>query len=87
MKKFAIAALCFVLTISLLTACRGGSSADETQTSTSSATQSTTRPTTAPTTAPTSAPSSPSGSMQQEDGMIDGQGDAARRGGRVDRNR
>ena len=80
-RKIAIAALCFVLTVSLLTACRSGSSTDETATS-STATEPTTRPTTAPTTAPTTRPS---GSSGMQDGVIDGQGDAASKSGRVQR--
>ena len=88
MKKFAILAVCFVLAIGLMTAC-GGSSSDETAgPSSSSTTTPTTVPTTAatvPSTAPSSAATTPSDSGMLEDGMIDGNGDAAGKSGRVNR--
>ncbi len=84
MKKIAIFALCFVLGMGLLTAC-GGSSADETAgPSTGSSTVATTTPTTAAT-MPSTASTTPSSSGMLEDGMIDGNGDAAGKSGRVNR--
>ncbi len=82
MKKFAIIAMCFVLCMGLMTAC-GGNSSDETAPSTNASTQSTTAPTTAttrPSTAPTSQSTAPS-----DNGMIDGNGDAAGDSGKVGR--
>ena len=82
MKKIAILALCLVLCTGLLTAC-GGSSSDETAGSSV-----TTAPTTVPTTAatrPSTAATNPSSSGMLEDGVIDGNGDAATKSGRVDR--
>lgn len=85
MKKIAIFALCFVLGIGLLTACGRRSSADETAApSTNPSTAATTAPTTA-TTSPTTAPTTPSDSGMLEDGVIDGNGDAAGKSGRVNR--
>ena len=82
MKKFAIIAMCFVLCLGLMTACRGNS-ADETAPSTSTSTQSTTAPTTA-TTSPSTAPTTQSTAPSNE-GTIDGNGDAAGEGGKVGR--
>ena len=85
MKKIAIFALCFVLGIGLLTACGSRNSADETAVpSTNPSTVATTAPTTA-TTKPTTAPTTPSDSGMLEDGMIDGNGDAGSKSGRVNR--
>ena len=84
MKKIAIFALCFVLGIGLLTACGNRNSTDETANpSTGASTAATTTPTTAAT-KPTTAPTTPSSGMT-EDGMIDGNGDAAGKSGRVNR--
>ena len=84
MKKIAIFALCFVLGIGLLTACGSRNSTDETaDPSTGASTAATTTPTTAAT-KPTTAPTTPSSGML-EDGVIDGNGDAAGKSGRVNR--
>lgn len=77
MKKIAILALSFVLTVCLFTAC-GGNTMDET---TAPSTAATTAPATAkPTTKPTTAATHPSSSSILEDGMIDGSGDAGKAG-------
>ena len=84
MKKIAIFALCLVLGAGLLTAC-GGSSTDETANPSSSMT---TAPATVPTTTaprPSTAATTPSSSGMLDDGMIDGNGDAAGKSGRVNR--
>lgn len=84
MKKIAILALSFVLTVCLFTAC-GGNTTDET---TAPATTTTAAPTTAatkPTTKPTTAPTQPSSSGMLEDGTIDGNGDAGTNSGKVGR--
>lgn len=83
MKKFAIIALCFVLSIGLLTACRRNSSEETAGPSTQASTAPTTTPTTAAT-KPTTAPTTPSSSGILDDGMIDGNGDAGK-SGRINR--
>lgn len=86
MRKFAILALSFVLTASLMAACRGNSDTD-----TTGSTAATTQPTTAATTPSTAAtkPSTiatnPSETGMLEDGMIDGTGDAGSKSGRTGR--
>lgn len=88
MKKIAILALSFVLTLCLMTACGGRDSSGETS---GPSTAATTKPTTAPTTAtaattrPSSAATTPSSSGMLEDGMIDGNGDAGSKSGLVGR--
>ncbi len=82
MKKFAIITICFVLCLGLMTACRGNST-EETAPSTNASTQPTTTPTTAatrPSTAPATSSTAPS-----DNGMIDGNGDAAGQSGKVGR--
>ena len=79
MKKFIIFALCFVLIMGLMTACRGNSMDETSVPSTAATTNPTTTPTTA-TTKPTTAPTT-----STEGGKINGNGDAANRGGRVNR--
>ena len=86
MKKFAILAFSFVLTASLMAACRVNNNADTTA-STAATTQPTTA-TTAPTTVatkPSTTATNPSETGMLEDGMIDGNGDAGRKSGRIGR--
>ena len=89
MKKVAILALSFVLTLCLMTACGGRDTSSETSApSTAATTKPTTAPTTAttaPTTRPSSAATTPSDTGMLEDGKIDGNGDAGNKSGMVGR--
>ena len=89
MKKIAIFALSFVLTLCLMTACGSRDSSSETsEPSTAATTKPTTVPTTAatvPTTMPSTAATTPSDSGMLEDGMIDGNGDAGNGTGKIGR--
>ena len=79
MKKIAILALSFVLTASLMTACRNSTSTD-----TTGSTAATTQPTTTATvpstvaTTPSTVATKPTETGILEDGMIDGNGDAGK---------
>lgn len=88
MKKITILALVTILTVGLMTACRGNVSTDTSGASTAA----TTKPTTATTpstvtTVPSTAATTPSGKNggMLEDGMIDGNGDAGSKGNRTNR--